>query len=384
MSSASVFRRAPGRPTLFRATAACLVALALAACENGVGPGEEPEQLLFVSARGSANGMDLAQADIYRANVDGTGVENLTGYPGTYRNLALSPDGTKLLFSGGRSIANLWSMNVDGTGLAQLTNRDGGTSERSNGWPHWSPDGTRILFASNRGGRSLGVYHGLYDIYVMNADGGSPRSVSASVPAEMGWELRPAGWTAGGKVSFEGSYEVNGGWLNRFYVANADGSGTQTLLPDGDHFSAAWSPDGSKVVFARREGERVRLYIANADGSGLRALTDHPGEDVLPGVGGTPEYDPWSPDGTRIAFRRTFIGPDGGAVFAVMADGSRTWQVTSEPAEFNGWSPDGTRIAFTAGYPAGDVYVIRADGSGQVNVTSSPADDRNAVWLPDS
>jgi len=49
-------------------------------------------------------------------------------------------------------------MNADGTGVLQLTH-DGATEGR----PAWSPDGTRIAFASPKNGDS--------EIYVMNADG---------------------------------------------------------------------------------------------------------------------------------------------------------------------------------------------------------------------
>ena len=49
-------------------------------------------------------------------------------------------------------------MNADGTNLTQLTNSG------SNSSPHWSPDGTRIVFY--RFGSTVGV-----EIYVMNADG---------------------------------------------------------------------------------------------------------------------------------------------------------------------------------------------------------------------
>ena len=49
-------------------------------------------------------------------------------------------------------------MNADGTGQTNLTNNGADDST-----PAWSPDGTKIAFASNRDGNC--------EIYVMNADG---------------------------------------------------------------------------------------------------------------------------------------------------------------------------------------------------------------------
>ena len=53
---------------------------------------------------------------------------------------------------------DIYSINPDGTGLTRLTDQPG--QDRV---PSWSPDGTRIAFASFRGG--------LWGIYVMGADG---------------------------------------------------------------------------------------------------------------------------------------------------------------------------------------------------------------------
>lgn len=75
-----------------------------------------------------------------------------------------SPDGQWLLFAGapvrftGR---DLYLVRPDGTDLRQLT--DTPYSEIT---PTWSPDGTRIAFASNRDGN--------FEIYVMDADGTRP------------------------------------------------------------------------------------------------------------------------------------------------------------------------------------------------------------------
>ncbi|MCH8286855.1 PD40 domain-containing protein, partial [candidate division KSB1 bacterium] len=90
----------------------------------------------------------------------------------------------------------------------------------------------------------------------------------------------------------------------------------------------AWSPDGTRIAFARTVGGRsVAISVMNADGSNLSDLT-FPGSpvfDLLPS---------WSPDGFRIAFDRSrgaIFNPDTGefdpatvlpTIYVMIADGS--------------------------------------------------------------
>jgi TolB protein len=61
------------------------------------------------------------------------------------------------------------------------------------GWPRWSPDGKRIVFASNRdNGKD-------YEIYFMNADGSSPQQLT-----EIHGRNTSPKWSADGKrISFD-------------------------------------------------------------------------------------------------------------------------------------------------------------------------------------
>ncbi len=89
-------------------------------------------------------------------NADGTDQMRLTTNAAADRSPAWSPDGTKIAFASKRTgNGDIYVMNADGTGQRRLTTN--AAADRS---PDWSPDGTKIAFASKRTGNG--------DIYVMD------------------------------------------------------------------------------------------------------------------------------------------------------------------------------------------------------------------------
>ena len=132
----------------------------------------------------------------------------------------------------------IWVANADGSNPIQLTASPG--LDRS---PRWSPDGTRLAFASGRVGGSK--------IFVMNADGSGQRQVTFT-PARD----RTSAWTA------DGTQIVYDKEFSEIYAINADGSGGERKLADG--LLPGTSPYGDKVVFT---ASAVGLITMNLDGS---------------------------------------------------------------------------------------------------------------------
>ncbi len=69
-----------------------------------------------------------------------------------------SPDGTKILFASGRALdgsdaantagrSNIWLMNTDGSSATPLTSL---TAALGSSDPVWSPDGTKVAYDSDR------------------------------------------------------------------------------------------------------------------------------------------------------------------------------------------------------------------------------------------
>jgi Tol biopolymer transport system component len=380
----------PPRPIPRRPINAVVAALVLAgvACSDPAAPNTEVEErLLFLSTRdGALDQLGRPMREIYLMTSDGSGPVNLTQQPSTYLHLSLSPDGRRVVFASQFSGCDIWMMNTDGSELQRLTGQ--GANEGCNAWPRSSPDGARVAFASNRDGRQIGSTSGLYDVWVMNADGSDPRNVSHSLGAELGFDVHVIGWSPAGQVVFETGSTVEGSVQRRVYVVNADGTGMQPLFERTGDYAPAWSPDGSRIAFISERDGRRRLYVMNADGTGAIALTNHDGDDRLPpGCCGLDDNvfarDAWSSDGKRIAFERFASPEEWGTIYTIGADGTGLRRIVDFSASFNGWSPSGTRIALTRrdGSMPADIYVVDADGSDLRNVTNSPSEDSDALWV---
>jgi len=189
---------------------------------------------------------------IFILEADGA-VRNLTAAAGrTGGYLDWSPDGSKIVFAsipqGGDFYAyDLFVINTDGSGLARLTQGSGADIS-----PAWSPDGSRIVFES--------VPQGLY---VMDP--------SSSIPTSLGSGSCPDWSPQGTKIAFS-----RGG----IWTMNADGTGAVEIVtvPEAINICPKWSPDGLHLAFSSTKlGENLHdVYIVQANGKKLRKLTDLP------------------------------------------------------------------------------------------------------------
>jgi dipeptidyl aminopeptidase/acylaminoacyl peptidase len=161
--------------------------------------------------------------------------------------------------------------------------------------------------------------------------------------------------------------------VSALYLVNAqDGSGERrlTACPGAvcDEHGAAWSPDGSSIVFVTAdEKEQTQLALASGAGDGVRTLTH------AHGPLDTPRF---SPDGTRIAFLYSEGAPrtpgplnplarDAGVLSSTVYE-QRLAVIPAAggeprllgPADLNiyeyDWSPDGRRFVVSAAHGSGD------------------------------
>jgi TolB protein len=208
-----------------------------------------------------------------------------------------------------------------------------------------------------------------YAICVIRSDGTERRQLTHGIPA-----TDPAWSPDGRKIGFTRRQEV--GEFTTYsnddvFVVDSDGSDPHQLTPEveGKHAGQPqWSPDGTLMVFMR--GQSIAAAVPARPGALFLMKPD--GSDVIPLTRNARDLHPaWSPDGREIAFTRAVEPPYAG-IWVIRAAGGAPRQLTNPPGQVDSspaWSPDSTRIAFTRTTLSTEidgkasVYVMDRDGT---------------------
>jgi dipeptidyl aminopeptidase/acylaminoacyl peptidase len=253
--------------------------------------------------------------------------------------------------------------------------------------PRWSPDGTTLVFESNRPSVSAAPGDG------EETGAAEDKTKSGNKPAGTDETTRPT--------------------TTQLWTIRVDGGEAMQLTehPSGAG-SAAWAPDGTHIVFVAsdeldkdaaepppmRNGDVADERIINrmhfrADGRGFLdkvphlwsiRLSDRTASQLT--FGDTGVSDPaWSPDGTKIAFvsnrsadRKRYWNRN--AIHVLNVDNGEISTITPEDAQFDAprWSPGGDRIAFVGHLDAASggalndrIWTVQPDGSDIRNHTET-------------
>jgi Tol biopolymer transport system component len=220
-------------------------------------------EIAYRSLRRRASGADLGAADIYVVPRAGGTRVKLTTMPGTNTDPTWSPDGTKIAFaSNSDGNYDIYVMDADGANVVNLTNDGVGPPAVSNRFPSWSPDGMKIAYTSNRNNQNE-------EIYYLDVSGGFVAPPSVRLTTDPARDRSPAWSPSGSKVAFASN---RGGTFNIWTMNAADGSGLDKLTSGtAKKTEPSWqSLAGCTIVGT----------------NGANVLTGTPGADVICALGG--------------------------------------------------------------------------------------------------
>ena len=272
-------------------------------------------------------------------------------YPGTNGKLSFSSSR-----NGFPADNDLYTMDAAGTNQLRISSLD-----RDEAYPAWSPDGLKIAYDRNAGMRS--------DIWVANADGSNAVQLTTNSTDDT-----RASWNDQATKIVFASDRGNGRGMYDLFTMNANGTNqvnitnTPTVIED----YPSWSPDGTKIAFAR-DGE---IYTMTPSGGSLANLSNTPAVS---------EAEPdWSPTAGQIVYRTGFNAND--EIWKMNANGTGQTNLTNNGSmvdEHPSWSPAGDKIAFTRdAFKNAEIYTINPDGTGATRITNNTVIDAHPSWQP--
>jgi len=301
---------------------------------------------------------------------EGVGYTRGTGtFPGSLRSPAWSPDGKQVIYekvdySPRPQNQLLYSWDPDyeyrytdvfpsfsKNGTLLVTNKDidssivtmnaNGTKKKvvykavdgSAFAPSWSPDGEWIVFGF--GSFLQGRRSNPAKIMKVRRDGTEAQELTAGMP-NAGFPS----WSPSGEEIVFRSWGPDAMGLR---ILNLKDHTTRVLTNGGDNLPY-WSPDGSRILFTRKQDENFDIYTIKPDGTDVRRMTDFPANDA---------HAVWSQDGKYIMWNS---GEYGFKDEAALYDNSFQ--------------------------PYGSIWIMNADGSGKRQLTDSHWEDAMPCFVP--
>lgn len=252
--------------------------------------------------------------------------------------------------------------------------------------PIWSPDGKKILFASDRNGTT--------DLYVLEADDPEHPELTKA------HKFKTTRLTSTASEEIGATYSPKGDRIafireGKLWLMKPDGSDQKVLVAAQKVLDYDWSPDGKYIAYSRMDGSfAAEVYIAATDGTGVPVnVSRHAtfNSDVS-----------WSQTNGKLAYigqRRTGYAVHVVSLQRPAADGSprppadqidwddlylRSERPTSMGAESGAVAPDGSQVAFRSLSSGDDLWVVSSTGSSLTRLTSGNQAPTGIRWAKKS
>ncbi|WP_116107407.1 S41 family peptidase [Lewinella sp. IMCC34191] len=312
-------------------------------------------------------------ADIWTADRDGGNVRRITSTPAVEGSPHLSPDGQWLAFTSDR----------DGSSEVYVVSSRGGIPTRLTWHPSsdevrgWTPDGSRILFASTRQ-TAPSSYNRLWTVSV---EGGPVELVSEQWGYDASYNADGSRLALDKMSRWDSEWRAYRGGQNTPIILLDLETQEEVLLPNEKttDIHPVWV--GDDVYFLSDRDLTMNVYAYNVPADELRQVTELTGSDIK-----------WLAGGTQgLILERDgylhLLNPSTGDLtqldIEVIGDfpwAEPAWEDVSDRAESISLSPTGKRALMAA---RGDIFTVPTDKGDSRNLTqTNAAADRAPVWSP--
>lgn len=346
----------------------------------------EPAWLRYTSI--SPDGRDIAfsyRGDIYTVPVSGGKARQITSDAAYEKEPVWSPDGSKIAFASDRDGQNF---NV------YLTSREGGSAKRityvnsKNQVPVAFYDNEHILYSANiRPAANMGIFpYGSFEqLYVQPLEGGRPRMFSAVTMQEpsIGADGRILYTDVKGYEDKFRKHHTSPIARDIWMWTPGEGAGSFRKVTNfrGEDRNAVWLPGQQAFLYTSEQDGTFNVYQASAEGGNAQQLThfkEHPVRYLSVDNGGNAAFS-WN--------GHIYYMPKGGAAqrvpVEIVADYShnpieyRTYTSGFSSADI---SPNEKEMAFVV---RGEVFVTSIEYDTTRRITNTATQERDVSFSPD-
>ncbi len=219
------------------------------------------QEITYMSFEGGQPRVYLLQLETGQREVVGN-------FPGMTIAPRFSPDGQKVVMSllQDDGTTNIYTMDLRSRVTTRLTNSQAIDTSAS-----YSPDGSQIVFSSDRGGRP--------QLYVMGADGSNPQRISFGDGSYSTPVWSPRGDLIAFTKQSQGQFSIG--------VMRTDGSGERILTSGFHNEGPTWAPNGRVLMFFRKAAGAAGPQLVTIDLTGRNER-----QIQTPNFGSDPAWSP--------------------------------------------------------------------------------------------